>query len=61
MFTFEERERIELKALEQAIREAQLARIELEPLLPVTANWLFALTPLDVRFLQSCPYPISPA
>ena len=61
MFSEQERERIELKAIEQAIREAGIAHAELLPLLPAGSTWPFLLTEPDVDFLRSCPYPISPA
>jgi hypothetical protein len=63
VFSEQERERIELKALEQALREAHVAHAELEPLLPVDSTWPFVLTADDVKFLRFCvpDQPISPA
>ncbi len=44
---------MELKALEQALREAELARIEQEPLLPTAQGvWPFALSEQDRTFLR---------
>jgi hypothetical protein len=48
-----ERRNVELKALEQALREAELARIAPEPLLPTCRGlWPFALTQDDRDFLK---------
>jgi hypothetical protein len=52
MFAPREREHIERKALEQALRLAELARIHHEPLLPVVSEWPFVLTAQDEAFLR---------
>jgi hypothetical protein len=52
MFSHQERRRIEDKALEQALREAEAFGVELEPLLPVGSRWPFALTELDRVILK---------
>lgn len=61
MFSQDEAARIQLKALEQAIRAAGLAKADPAPLLPVEPSWPFRLTEDDKAFLRSLPYPISPA
>ena len=48
----QEREAIKQKALEQALRQAQLAKTCPEPLLPVIAEWPFSLTQDDRDFLK---------
>ena len=53
-------ELVKLKAIEQALQAAKLARTSPDPLLPVE-NWPFQLTRDDIAFLRNCPYPISPA
>lgn len=60
MFSQQERRKVELKALEQAMREAGVANADIELLLPIN-TWPFRLTRDDIAFLKSCPYPISPA
>jgi hypothetical protein len=52
MFTPRERCTIELKALEQALREAGLSHTEPEPLYPPPAVWPFSLTEADRVFLR---------
>lgn len=60
-FTPDESERIKLKAIEQAMRAAGLAKTEPELLIPVADVWPFRLSEDDKAFLRSLPYPISPA
>ncbi len=52
MFSEREQRNIELKAIEQALREAGLARVDLEPLLPVGSTWPFLLSESDRDFLR---------
>ncbi len=53
MFSSEERRRIEDKALEQALLEAKVFGVELEPLLPVVdTRWPFVLSEADRLFLK---------
>lgn len=52
MFTSDERDQIERKALEQALRQAHAWHVELEPLLPVSSPWPFALSEHDRDFLR---------
>jgi hypothetical protein len=53
MFSPKERRRIEDKAIEQAVREAETWGVELEPLLPVAdTRWPFALSDEDRAFLK---------
>jgi hypothetical protein len=53
MFSHQERRRIEDKAIEQAVREAETWGVELEPLLPVAdTRWPFALSDEDRVFLK---------
>jgi len=63
MFNALETDRIHLKALEQAMRHANLAHTDPTLLLPVTNNWPFPLTVEDQLFLRYCVpgLPISPA
>ena len=53
MLSSRERRNVELKALEQALREAELARIAPEPLLPTCRGlWPFVLTEADRDYLK---------
>ena len=52
MFSQDEQRAIELKAIEQAMRAAQVFHVELEPLLPVGSRWPFVLTEHDEDFLR---------
>lgn len=52
MFTPHERDLMQLKALEQAIRAAHLAKTCPDPMLPVTADWPFRLSEDDRVFLK---------
>lgn len=47
-----EREQIQLKAIEQAMRAAGVANAEPAPLLPMPDPWPFRLTVEDVAFLK---------
>ena len=53
MLTQSEREQIQLKALEQAIQAAKLAKADITPLLPMAPSyWPFVLTQDDCIFLK---------
>ncbi len=59
VFSPTERQRIADLAFEQAKKLAHLAKIEVEPLLPVGSTWPFELTALDREILKLLK--ISPA
>ena len=52
MFTPQERDQIQLKAMEQALRAADLAKTEPDPLLPTCDTWPFRLSADERVFLK---------
>ena len=52
MLSADETYRIQLKAIEQAMQAAGIAKTDPTPLLPVVEPWPFPLTRDDVAFLK---------